>query len=117
MNVGVSVFFSLAIPADLFGTPIPEEVIDALEPPRLQRDFIFKCIEKAGLFHPLAHKFSRVRYLAFCAMLFDTPKACFHSAFPSANYMKAHYGLASNAQLPACYAKRFAGLLFKRVKT
>jgi hypothetical protein len=31
--------------------------------------------------------------------------------------MKAHYGLASNAQLPACYAKRFAGLLFKRVKT
>ena len=50
-------------------------------------------------------------------MLFDSPKACMHSAFPSPAYMKNLYGLKSDAQLPLCYAKRFAGLILKRVKT
>lgn len=117
MHVTVSVFFSLAIPASMLDTPIPEQVLDALEPPKYQRDFLFRCIKDAGLFHPAAHKFSRPKYLAFTAMLFDSPRACMKSAFPSREYMKAHYGLTSDSQLAMCYAKRFAGLIFKRVKT
>ncbi len=117
MKVAVSVFFSLAISAEILGTPIPDDVLDALEPPKVQRDFIFRCIRQAGLFHPLEHKFSRPKYLAFTAMLFDSPKACLKSAFPSSEYMKQHYGLTSSTQLPGCYIKRFASLIFKRVRT
>ncbi|MBR4986071.1 MAG: nucleotidyltransferase family protein [Proteobacteria bacterium] len=117
MRVTVSVYFSLAIPAALFGTPVPGRVLEALCPPAFQHDFLFRSIERAGLFHPLAHKFGRLQYLAFAAMLFDSPKSCMHSAFPSPAYMRNLYGLKSDSQLPMCYAKRFAGLILKRVKT
>ena len=116
MRVTVSVYFSLVIPAELLGTPIPESVLRCLEPPKCQKEFLFKSIAKAGLFHPLEHKFSRPKYLAFAAMLFDSPSACFKSAFPSPDYMKKLYHLSSNHQLPLCYAKRFFNLIFKRVK-
>ncbi len=117
MKVTVPVFFSLAIPKTILGTPIPDDVLDALEPPKTQRDFIFRMIRDAGLFHPLAHKFSRLKYLIFTAALFDSPKACMHSAFPSPAYMKELYHLSSDTQLPICYTKRFLGLIFKRVRT
>lgn len=119
MRVIVSVYFSLAIAAALLKTPIPTHVLENIrkEIPNFQHDFLLNAIEKGGLFHPHARKFSRPKYLAFTAMLFDSPCACMHSAFPSPHYMKQHYGLQSNLELPLCYAKRFAHLILKRVKT
>ena len=119
MRVQVSVYFSLAIAAAILKTPVPVGVLEDIreEMPHYQHDFLLNSIEKAGLFHPLARKFSRPKYLAFTAMLFDSPKACLHSAFPSPEYMKSHYHLKSGAQLPVCYAKRFLHLIFKRVRT
>ena len=116
MHVKTAVYFSLKIPADLFDTPIPQSVLDRLRPMAPQAHFIYNAIARAGLFHPLRHKFSRVSYLAFTAMLFDTPVACLHSAFPSPCYMREHLGV-SNVGLPLAYAKRFANLIFRRVKT
>ena len=117
MNVKTAVYFSLYLPSILFNTPIPQDVIKTLEPPKCQRQFLMRAIANAGLFHPLAHKFSRHAYLAFTAMLFDSPSACLKTAFPSPHYMKEHYGLKSNLMLAPAYIKRFANLLFKRVKT
>lgn len=116
MHVKTSVYFSLKIPSDLFHTPVPEHVLIALEPPKCQKTFLYHAIRRAGLFHPLHRKFRRPEYLAFCALLFDHPAACMHSAFPSPEYMRAHYGVSSRQLLP-CYAKRFFNLIFKRVKT
>lgn len=119
MRVKVSVYFSLVIAAAVLNTPVPIDILEDLREdiPKRQHDFILAAIEKAGLFHPLAHKFSRPKYLMFAAMLFDSPKACLHSAFPSADYMKEHYNLNSSCELPICYAKRFAHLIFRRVRT
>ena len=117
MRVKTSVYFSLLIPKTIFQTPVPDDVLDALRPPEFQYNFILDTICKGGLFHPMQSKFSRPKYLAFAAMLFDSPRACLHSAFPSPAFMRELYGLNSNAALPLCYFKRFAGLLFKRVKT
>jgi len=117
MNVKTAVYFSLYLPSILFNTPIPEDIIKRLEPCKCQREFLMHLIVKAGLFHPLEHKFSRPAYLAFTAALFDSPKACLRTAFPSAEYMKSHYGITSNMRLGPAYVKRFANLLFKRVKT
>ena len=116
MNVKTAVYFSLQIPADLFQTPIPQNVLDRLRPNAAKARFIFDAIARAGLFHPLRSKFSRLQYLAFTAVLFDSPAACLRSAFPSPNYMRNHYAISTTA-LPTAYAKRFANLLFKRVKT
>ncbi|MCL2325743.1 MAG: nucleotidyltransferase family protein [Proteobacteria bacterium] len=117
MRLKTATYFSLAIPAELMNTPIPEWVLSALRPPKRQYDFIFRAIEKGGLFHPMQSKFSRPAYLAFAAMLFDSPLACWRTAFPSPRYMREHYGLTSGLTLPWHYAKRFANLLFRRVKT
>ena len=117
MRVCTACFFSLAIPRALFGTPIPDAVLDALEPPRRRRDFVFSCIRRAGLFHPAQRKFSRLRYLAFTASLFDSTRECLRSAFPSAQYMKEQYGIRCPLALPFCYARRFFGLLCHRVPT
>lgn len=116
MRVKTAVYFSLQIAADLLDTPVPERILTALRPPVHQAEFLFRCLAKGGLFHPLRHKFSRVEYLAFTAMLFDSPIACLQSAFPSPAYMRAHYQ-TTNAHLPGIYAKRLAQLLFKRVRT
>lgn len=116
MHVKTPVFFSLLIPRAVLDTPIPDDVIESLKPGKRQFRFIFNSICKAGLFHPMRSKFSRPRYLAFAAALFDSPHDCFKSAFPSAKYMREHYHLSS-AQLPMAYIKRFANLLFRRVKT
>lgn len=119
MRVKVSVYFSLVIAAALLKTPIPVDVLEDLREdiPKRQHDFLLQAIEKAGMFHPLSHKFSRPKYLMFAAMLFDSPKACLHSAFPSPEYMKTHYNLKSSCELPICYAKRFAHLILRRVRT
>ncbi len=117
MRVKTAVYFSLYLPFILFNTPIPEDILKRLEPSKCQREFLMHRIIKGGLFHPLEHKFSRPAYLAFTAALFDSPKACLRTAFPSAEYMKSHYGITSNVMLVPAYAKRFANLLFKRVKT
>lgn len=117
MRVKTAVYYSLLIPAELLRTPIPSEVLEALRPLKVQDRLIRRALKKAGLFHPHAPKFSRLAYLAFTASLFDSPVACLHSAFPSPAYMQAHYGATSKLELPGLYAKRFANLIFRRVKT
>lgn len=117
MKVKTSVYFSLLIPKILLHTPISNDILDELRPSEKQYQFILNSICKAGLFHPMRSKFSRPKYLAFTAMLYDSPAVCFKSAFPSPGFMRERYGLSSDLQLPLCYIKRFAGLLFKRVKT
>ena len=117
MHVKTPVYFSLLIPRAVLDTPIPDDVLESLKPGKNQFNFVFNSICKAGLFHPMRSKFSRPRYLAFAAALFDSPHDCFKSAFPSAKYMREHYQLSSSVQLPGAYIKRFANLIFRRVKT
>lgn len=117
MHVRTAVFFSLLLPWAVLGTPVPEWVLESLRPGDRQYGFIMGCLERGGLFHPLSHKFGRLRYLAFTAALFDDAGACMRTAFPSRAYMSAHYGVSGVWGLSRCYARRFAGLLFRRVKT
>ena len=117
MHVKTAVYFSLAIPAALLGTPVPEDILAQLKPSKVKYEFLLRSIAQAGLFHPLRRKFSRPRYLAFTAMLFDSASVCFHTAFPSPRYMSEEYEVKSTLGLPLCYARRLGNLVFKRVKT
>ncbi len=117
MNLRVAVYFSLWIAHKLLGTPIPGNVLQRLKPSKWQEKAIWRALLRGGFFHPQASKFTRLQYLRFTALLFDNPRACLRSAFPSQSYMMQHYELGSKLQLPKTYAKRFFSLLFKRVRT
>lgn len=71
MRATTAVFFSLAIPRAIFETPIPDEVLDALEPPKFRRNALFSCLKKAGIFHPSRAKFPFFRDLMFRFMICD----------------------------------------------
>ena len=117
LHLKTAVYFSLAFAKQILHTPIPQRVLDLLQPPILQREAILQLLAKGGLFHPNAPKFSRVEYLTFTALLFDGPRECLRTAFPSRDYMKKHHNLRTDLLLPAVYSKRFIDLLTKRVRT
>lgn len=71
LEVKTAVYFSLAIPKELFDTPIPDEVLEALEPPAWKKSWITRWIRRAGLFNPDEKKFSRPGMMLFHALLYD----------------------------------------------
>jgi hypothetical protein len=71
LEVTTAVYFSLAIPKELFESPIPDWVLEQLEPPKWRRSIITRWIRKAGLFNPDEKKFSRVGMMIFHALLYD----------------------------------------------
>lgn len=115
-RVATPVYFSLAIPASLFGTPVPPWVLDRLRPSRIKEAAVFGFIRSAGLLEPDQHKFGRLSYLAFSALLYDDVRGLWRAAFPSRDWMQAQYGPSSRA-LSLAYASRLAMLLFRRSKT
>lgn len=72
LSVRTPVYFSLLIPKLLFNTPIPENVLIALRPGAVKTQAIFSRLIAAGLFNPDARKFTRLGYLIFTALLYDT---------------------------------------------
>jgi len=71
LEVTTAVYFSLAIPKELFDSPIPDWVLEALEPPGWKKSIITRWIRKAGLFNPNEKKFSRLGMMIFHALLYD----------------------------------------------
>ena len=69
-HVRTSTYFSLYIPSVLFGTPIPQWVLDELKPKKAKG--IEKMLAKAGLLHPKGAKFNKVQFLRFQTSLYDS---------------------------------------------
>jgi hypothetical protein len=116
-KVKTPVYFSLAIPKALFGTPIPDNVLNMLKPSVLKEEIISRWLQKADLFNPDAPKFGRIGYIIFTIMLYDDWTGLFKGIFPEGNWMRKQYKFKSKFLLPYYYIYRLASLIFKRLKT
>lgn len=109
------IYFSLAIPNALFGTPIPDEVLVRLKPPAWKMKLISGWLKKAGLFNPDERKFGKLRYILFNILLYDDFNGLWKAVFPEKKWMKERYGFKNNLLLPAYYIDRLKDLLFRRI--
>lgn len=111
-----AVYFSLRIPAELFATPIPTDVIAELSPPAWKTSQLNRQLLKAGLLYPDRPKFSRVGYIGFNALLYDSWSGLWRGLFPAAAWMRQRYQAEGFWLYPA-YFQRIVGLACRRTKT
>lgn len=114
LKVKTAVYFSLAIPKIIFGTPIPEQVLARLEPPRWKETVLGHWIRKVGLYNPDQKKFSNIGYIIFTSLLYDDFGGLWRSVFPEVKWIQQRYGTVSLWLLPVYYTRRLAALLLKR---
>jgi hypothetical protein len=115
LQVRTAVYLSLALAKELLETPVPDAVLDTLRPPRQREKLLRRAIVKAGLFHPSEHKFSRLQYLLFTAMLYDDAGGLLRAVVPDSAWMKRRYNTQSSILLPVCYLRRIWDLAVRRV--
>jgi len=114
LGVRTAVYFSLALASQLLHTPVPNEVLKQLEPTWWKRKLILKSLLRVGLFNPDDPKWSRLGYIFFNIMLYDSYKGLLRSVFPSIECMRQRHGLKSVWALPFVYVFRMLGLVSKR---
>ncbi len=117
LQVKTAVYFSLAIPAAIFETPIPAEVLAHLRPARWKETLLARWLNRVGLFGPHEKKFSKPGYILFNALLYDDLRGLLRSIFPETDWMKERYGFQSDWLLPTYYLRRLFALAFRRVST
>jgi hypothetical protein len=117
LGVKTPVFFSLAIPRSLFGTPIPDEVLAQLQPPAWKLALITGWLQRVGLFSPGEPKFGRAGFVLFTALLYDDLKGLWRGIFPDKDWMRTHYRFQRRWLLPYYYGRRLLDLALRRVST
>ena len=117
LQVKTPVFFSLALPKVLFGTPVPDAVLDDLKPDQWKISIINRWLQSAGLFNPDEQKFGRIGYVLFNALLYDDLRGLVKAGFPDRVWMSERYGIKSCQHLPLLYLKRLLNLTFRRNNT
>jgi len=109
------VFLSLAIPASMLDTPIPEDVLIALIPSERRRGYLFKLISYAGVFNRHTHKFTFLQFvrleIALSRGMMDGLRRVF---IPSADWIREGYILQNNRSLIYCYLHRIFSLAKRR---
>ena len=117
LQVKTAVYFSLAIPHALFGTPIPDEVLDQLKPATWKKWLITRWLNRAGLFNPDEKKFSKIGYIIFTALLYDDFSGLWRGIFPDRNWMSERYHFKQRWQLPYYHVRRLVDLSLRRMST
>ena len=117
LQVKTAVYFSLAIPKALFGTPIPDEVSQALRSARWKERLITRWLNHVGLFNPDERKFTPPGYILFVALLYDDLDGLLRAGFPDRRWMKQRYEFHSNRLLPLYHLRRWWDLAVRRVNT
>jgi hypothetical protein len=117
LQVNTAVYFSLLIPYDLFGTPIPNAVLDATRPSMWKEQTIIRYLNRVSLFDPLKRKFDKVGYIFFNSMLYDNPSGLLRSIFPKGSWMRQRYGFNNNLLLPYYHGRRLIDITLRRVNT
>lgn len=117
LQVITAVYFSLALPKELFDTPIPDYVLECLRPPAWKEQLIARWLQRAGIFNPDERKFSRPGFVLFTALLYDDFAGLWRGVFPDAAWMRTQYGFHSKWLLPYFHGRRLANLAFRRTAT
>lgn len=116
-GVRTATYFSLRIPRDLLGTPIPPEVLQQLQPPAWKRAWLQHSIAQAGLLNPQDRKFRRISYLAFNALLYDDLSGLWRGIFPAGETLRQTTPDGANRSLVSLHLRRIRNLLFRRQQT
>ena len=117
LRVKTAVFFSLAIPADIFSTPIPPAVLAQLRPASWKVALMARWIVHAGIFNPHERKFSKLGYIIFNALLYDEVSGFIRGVLPRPDTLRQRYGFKSSILLPWYYARRILELVTRRART
>ena len=117
MRVRTAVYLSLLIPCELLGAPVPEPVLHQLNHTPFKHRLLLKWILKVGLFGPHDRKWSKLGYIFFNLMLYDTVGGIFRAIVPSTDWMINRYGITRRWTLPFWYFVRAFELVFKRANT
>ena len=99
-HVRTAVYFSLFIPAMLFGTQVPQAVLEALRPSKRKERLILKLLGEAGLLHPQKPKFSKLRFLQFQTSLYDSFADMLTVLYPKNGYLHELYQYKSPLLTP-----------------
>jgi hypothetical protein len=117
LQVQTAVYFSLAIPKEIFGSPIPDWVVERLRPAAWKERVMGTWLQRVGLFNPHERKFSRLEFVVFTALLYDDMRGLWRGMFPDAAWMRAQYRFHSAYCLPYYHCQRLFHLAFRRVAT
>lgn len=96
-HVKTSTYLSLYIPSVLFGTKIPQNVLDALKPKNAEK--LLNLLADAGLTHPHGHKFNKLEFLRFQTALYDSKKDMVRVIYPNKDWMKERYNCKNGLQV------------------
>ena len=99
-HVCTSTYYSLLIPKILFGTPIPEWVLERIRPKKQKQRKLEKIFAKVGLLHPIEKKFSKLSFLNFQTSLYDSKKDQWRVIYPSWDWYKEKYKAKFKITLP-----------------
>ena len=113
-KVRTPVYFSLALPRAMFGSPIPSEVLDAIHPGAVKARVLGNWIQRAGLFGPNERKFGNAGFLLFNALLYDDMRGRLRAVFPEAEWMRQRYEIRHRYLLPLYHLRRLADLGLRR---
>ncbi len=113
-NVKTPVYFSLIIPLELFGTPIPLFVINTVRPNIIRRKYICSVLKRVNIMHPHKKKFNKIQFILFHIMLYESFQEIFKALFPSTNYVKEMYSIKTLTGLAKYYIRRIRDIIFRR---
>jgi len=116
LKIKTATYISLSMAKNLLGTPVPEDVLDRIKPNKLKIKLMEAWLINVGIFEPDSHKWSKLGYMVFVSLLYDTWSDFFCGFFPSATDMKYQYGYSSSFMTPYYHAKRLWNILVKRAK-
>lgn len=113
-HVSKSTYLSLYIPSVLFGTKIPQWVLEELKPKSAGR--LLSMLASAGLPHPHGRKFSKLQFLRFQTALYDGCGDIWHTLYPGREWIKERYNCNSGTQVAAATVARGLNLVGIRKK-
>ena len=114
LEVKTATFFSLALASDLLDTPVPDHVMAHLRPGKWKINMISKWLQNVGLFDPDGKKWSRMGYIIFVSLLYDSFFGFVRGVIPDSTWMKQRYGFSSSLLLPFYHIYRLIDLVWKR---
>lgn len=113
LEVKTATFFSLVLASDLLGTPVPDYVKSRLKPNKWRIYVISSWLQRVGLFDPDGKKWSRIGYIVFVSLLYDSFAGFLKSVVPESAWMKQRYNFNSPLLLPFYHIYRLIGLIWK----
>ena len=115
-NLKTSVYFSLYYAKKLLDTPIPMFVFNNLKPKTINYYLIKRLISKAKVYNQRNKKFSKIGYIFFNLLLYDSFLEIIKAIFPPLKILREQDDVDSNWSLILFYVTRIKNLLFQRAK-